>query len=202
MSPLPLSLLALALWTSISSRKRGCRRLKTCVEAVERSSRVPKASGELAGLCWMVLVERSGKPRSMPDTRQDDTLPLGYVCVPTCSHRPLELLPSSLFGLFLWYYIGLAWRSLPCQPMRWQNMGQHCRDCARCGHFQCRIWCVVLTTHSKKKNPETELLNRSPFSLECGDPFLFPSRIFGRSSLCSSSTCFSWTVCYLQAGVC
>jgi len=96
----PLSLLALALWTSISSRKRGCRRLKTCVEAVERSSRVPKASGELAGLCWMVLVERSGKPRSIPDTRQDDTLPLGYVCVPTCSHRPLELLPSSLFGLF------------------------------------------------------------------------------------------------------
>jgi len=119
----PLSLLALALWTSISSRGRGCRRLKTCVEAVERSSRVPKASGEPAGLCWMVLVERSGKPRSMPDTRQDDTLPLGHVCVPTCSHRPLELLPSSLFGLFLWYYIGLAWRSLLCQPMRWQNMG-------------------------------------------------------------------------------
>jgi len=41
------------------------------------------------------------------------------------------------------------------------------------------IWCVVLTTHSKKKKPESELLlNRSRFSLECGDPFLSPWGIF------------------------
>ena len=174
----PLSLLALALWTSISSRGRGCRHLKTCVEAVERSSRVPKASGELracAGWCWWRGQANLDQCQTPGRTTHSHWV--------TSVSRPAHIghwscyLHHSLAFFVVLHWTGVKKFTLPADAMA--KLGLELQGLRSVGSLSMQdIWCVVLTTHSKKKNPESELLNQSRFSLECGDPFLSPSGIF------------------------